>query len=188
MKRAMVLLVLVLCMGLFQVGFGQTPEFGVGGVLGFPTGDFSNIASSPSFGGTVQLLFPVEENVAIGGQVGYITFGGENYALRTYSIRAIPILAEGRYYLGVSDGILPFIGALVGLHIMRIDYSGTNFIFSDGGLFPRLETQDYEGDDNSTELSIAPMGGLQIGQLDISAFYMLISDANYFGARIGFNF
>lgn len=176
MKKYTLLFVLVLSLGLLQVAFGQAPKFGVGGVLAFPTGNFGDIASSVGFGGTAQVLFPMGENMALGAQAGYITFGGEEFGGFDYTISAIPILAEGRYYLGVPGGPRPYVGALLGFHIFSTSVEGEMFGFT------------VDESESDTEFTIAPMGGIEVGQLDISAFYMIISDANYFGGRIGFNF
>jgi hypothetical protein len=181
MKKYMVLSVIVFCLILSQLAFAG-PKFGIGGNLAIPQGDWSDLTSSIGFGGTAQALFPMGENMAVGVQAGYITFGGEKVDLGfagdfDYTISAIPILAVGRYYLGVPGGPRPFVGALVGFHLMKIsaDVNVTGF-------------GSTTVDDNSTEFSFGPNVGIEIGAIEISAFYMLISDANYIGARIGFNF
>jgi len=173
MKKYTVLLVLALFLVLSQLAFGQGPKFGVGGVLALPQGNWSDLTSSIGFGGTAQALLPMGENMAVGAQVGYITFGGEKVVGLDYTISAIPMLAVGRYYLGIPGGPRPFVGALAGFHLMRIEWSPA-FLGVDNA--------------NSTEFSFGPMGGIEIGGLELVAFYMLISDANYLGARIGFNF
>lgn len=159
MKKYMLLLVLVLCMGLFQVAFGQAPKFGVGGIVGIPTGDWSDYENI-IFAGTAQVLLPMGGNTAIGAQAGFGIIsakeGGDD-------INVVPILAQGRYYLGLPGGPRPFAGALVGFH-------------------------NFSNGESKTKFSFAPMGGVEVGGLDLSAFYMIISDANYFGGRIGFNF
>ena len=124
MKKYYVLLVLVFYLVLSQLAFGQGPKFGVGGILAFPTGSpWSDQTSSVGFGGTAQVLLPFGENMAVGAQAGYITFGGQKIAGRDYTISAIPLLAVGRYYLGIPGGPRPFVGALVGFHIMRIEWT-----------------------------------------------------------------
>jgi hypothetical protein len=184
MKKYTVLLVLVLCLVISQFALAG-PKFGIGGNLALPQGDWSDITSSIGFGGTAQALFPMGENMAVGVQAGYLIFGGEEMDFGAagsfdYTISAIPILATGRYYLGVPGGPRPFVGALVGFHLMQISYDYSVTLFG--------VTTTAEGDDNSTEFSFAPMAGIEVGAIEISAFYMIISDANYIGARIGFNF
>ncbi len=189
MKKYTVWIMLILFLGLFQVAFGQgLPKFGVGGVLGFPTGNWGDLTNNVGFGGTAQVLVPVGENMAAGGHVGYIIFGGEDFeriiqgqtekAKEEYDYSAIPILAQGRYYLGVPYGPRPFVGALVGFHIFSVSHKSENV--------PNVP--DVDESNTETEFSFAPMGGIEIGGLEIAAFYMIISDANYFGGRIGFNF
>ena len=97
-----------------------------------------------------------------------------------YTIAAIPILAQGRYYLGVPGGPRPFLGALVGFHLMQFKYSASYTFLG--------VTQSQDFTDNSTKFGFAPMGGIEIGALEVVAFYMLVSDFNYVGARLGFNF
>ena len=180
MKKYTVLSVIVFCLVLSQLVFAG-PRFGVGGNLALPQGDWSDLTSSIGFGGTAQALFPMGENMAVGVQAGYISFGGEKIegpgGSLDYTISAIPILAVGRYYLGVPGGPRPFVGALVGFHLMRIDWTLDS---------PFLGSGDFN--DNSTEFSFGPNAGIEIGAIELSAFYMLISDANYIGARVGFNF
>ena len=181
MKKYTVLSVIVFCLVLSQLVFAG-PRFGVGGNLALPQGDWSDLTSSIGFGGTAQALFPMGENMAVGVQAGYISFGGEKVdygpfvGSYDYTISAIPILAVGRYYLGVPGGPRPFVGALVGFHILRIDYTVKTTLLS------------LDGNDNSTKFSFGPTAGIEIGAIEISAFYMLVSDANYIGARVGFNF
>lgn len=190
MKKYTVLIMLVLCLGLFQVAFGQGPNFGVGGVLGFPTGDWADYVGGVAFGATGQVMFPMGENMAVGGQVGYIIYGSGDQQVGGYKIEwdanAIPILGVGKYYLGVPGGPRPFVGALAGFHIFSIDV--TQEVPTFNPLTGQFTTTTVKSDGGDTEFSIAPMAGVEIGQLEMAAFYMIISDLNYFGARIGFNF
>jgi len=186
MKKYTILIMLILCLGLFQVAFGQGPKFGVGGVLGFPTGTWSDYVGSVAFGGTGQVLFPMGENMAIGGQAGYMIFGGEDVQFGTtkysYDYSAIPILGVFRYYLGVPAVGAPrwFVGGLAGFHLFQAS-AETETVFLG-------QTIKAKQDFNSTEFSFAPMGGVAIGNLEAEAFYMIISDLSYFGARLGYNF
>ena len=191
MKRYAVLLA-IFCLAFCQLAFGQGLKFGVGGILAKPADSLvSDVASSIGFGGTSQALI-LMGNMAIGAQAGYITFGGEtieesgtvNGAPATvkyeYTIAAIPILAQGRIYLGVPSGPRFYLGALAGFHLKTFKWDQTTTV---GG-----QTIKRSFDKNSTEFSFGPAAGIEIDALELSAFYMLVKDLNYFGARIGFNF
>jgi len=189
MKKYTVLFVLALCLVFSQLAFGLGPKFGVGGNLAFPQGDWKDLTNSVGFGGTAQALMPFGENMAIGAQAGYISFGGQSVeenipgfgsAKAEYTIYAIPILAQGRYYLGLPGGPRPFLGAVAGVHILSIKYTATITVF---GI---TQSQDFTNSD--TQFSFGPMAGVEVGAIDLAAFYMLVTDANYVGARIGFNF
>ena len=175
MKKYSVLLVLVISLVISQFAFAG-PNFGIGGNLALPQGDWSDLASSIGFGGTAQALFPMGENMAVGVQAGYISFGGESVeqgipgfgsGKAEYTIAAIPILAVGRYYLGVPGGPRPFVGALVGFHLMQFKYSASYTFLG--------VTQSQDFTDNSTKFGLAPTVGIEIGAIEISALYMLVS-------------
>jgi hypothetical protein len=185
MKKYTVLLVLVLCLVISQFALAA-PKFGIGGNLAMPQGDWSDAVSSIGFGGTAQALFVMGENMAVGVQAGYIIFGGETVDLGLageyeYDYSAIPILGVFRYYLGVPGGPRPFVGGLVGFHLFQASAKITTTL-------PFVGTTTIEEDLNSTEFSFAPAAGIEVGAIEIMAFYMIVSDANYIGARIGFNF
>lgn len=190
MKKYTVLFVLVLFLVFSQLAFGQGPKFGVGGNLGLPQGDWSDFVGSVAFGGTAQALFPLGENMAFGAQAGYMIFGGEKVGVPGFSVewdaKAIPILGIFRYYLGVPGGPRPFVGGMAGFHLFTIDVT-TEVTFFDP-FTGQTQTLTAKGDANSTEFSFAPSAGIEIGAIEIAAAYMLISDANYIYARLGFNF
>lgn len=184
MKKYTVLFVLVLCLVFSQLAFGQGPKFGVGGNLGLPQGDWADFVGSIAFGGTAQVLMPLGESMAFGAQAGYMIFGSEKFGAPGFSVewdaKAIPILGIFRYYLGVPGGPRPFVGGMVGFHLFTIDVTQEVTFFG--------QTTTVTGDANSTEFSFAPSAGIEIGAIEIAAAYMLISDANYIYARLGFNF
>ena len=180
MKKFAVVFMLVLCFGLFQVASGQGMKLGIGGNLTMPQGDWKDCVNDIGFGGTAQFIYMVTPEIGVLAQAGYLMFGGkdidEGFYKYSYDITAIPILAGARYYFGAGEGPQPFVGALVGIHMMSSDVEVE---------FMGQKTSESTSD---TEFSFAPVVGVEVSSFDISAFYMIISDANYIGARVGFNF
>ena len=183
MKKYVVIL-LVLCFGLFQIVSAEGEKsVSVGANLSIPSGDWSDFAGT-GFGGTVQFLYAVNANMAVVGQAGYIMFGGKSIEMANYKTEwdysAIPIVAGGRYYLGAGNGPKPFVGALVGLHMFKFKGKTTTTIFG--------TTQTNEGSESKTKFGFAPMAGVEVNNIDVSAFYMIISDLNYIGVRVAYAF
>lgn len=179
MKKLALVMVLLLMVGSTQMVFAQGEKI-VGGAanVGFPVGDWSNVAGT-GFGATAFFLYGYDANIKIGGHVGYLSFGGDDLGDYEYSYSAIPILAEGRYYFDMANGPKVYGGAQVGFHIFSVDVDYTG-----------QHSQLFDGDhsDSSTEFSFGPTVGAEFSSLDVSAFYMLVSDANYFGLRVGYGF
>ncbi len=171
MSRYVVLLMLILGLGLFQLGLAEGEmEVGVEANLALPTGDFGDAAGT-GFGGTAVFLYQLNPNVALTGHAGYIKFGEE---VEGVDWSAIPILGGARYYIPMEgSNMKPYVGGQLGFHRFSVDFA------VDGGF-------DVGGDE--TEFSFAPTVGIEINSIDASAFYMIISDANYIGVRVGYGF
>lgn len=153
---------------------------GFGGELSLPSGDFGDVAGT-GFGGTANFLYHVSDQLAISGTAGYIMWGGKSLDLGfwgkwEYSYSAIPILAGGRYYFSTGDSRL-YGSAEVGL-----------YMFSFTLKVPGRETTESE-----SEFVIAPGIGyeMKIGDklnLDLMGKYIIISDMNNIGVRVGINY
>jgi hypothetical protein len=144
-------------------------SFTVGGELALPLGDFKD-AYNMGFGGTGGIIIQCQKNPQISFllNAGYIKFGSD---VDGASFSMIPIQVGARYLIIPEGGL--YAGGLLGVHMAKAKWEG--------------------GDESKTKFSFAPMLGYQypLGptmKLDISGRYQFISDANYFGVRLGLNF
>jgi opacity protein-like surface antigen len=162
------LLLLVSLMALPALVYGQGKiSFGAGGELALPMGDFKD-AYNTGFGGTGSIFYHYMPQMDLLLNAGYITFGSD---IDDVSFSVIPIQAGAKYFIVPEGGL--YAGALLGVHMAKAKF----------------------GDDSEskTKFSFAPMLGYQypLGpsmKLDISGRYQVVSDANYFGVRLGLNF
>ena len=152
-----------------QDGPGTPGQYfgGVSGVFTFPTGDFGNIAGG-GFGGTFQLGRWVMPNANLIAMGGINWFGSKTYLATKFDVRAIPLLFGGQYFF-------------------------SNMFFAQGQLgitFLNTKTEILGSTVSQTdsEFTIALGAGLLTGAWQVSAFYNIISDANYFGTGIAFFF
>jgi len=158
----------------------QSQGVSIGGNVALPIGDWSDVANT-GFGGTATYERSFAPNIT--GQVyaGYLTFGGDETEGFSYSYSMIPIMAGVKYFFQPGKGF--YANALLGVHLFTadIDYPAE---------YEEFFTIDSE---TSTEFSFGVGAGYEIpvggkNAVDISAHYMLISDANYIGARIAYRF
>lgn len=169
-KMLIILLVLSFCSLASAQGF----KIGAAGNLGFPTGDFADITSGTAWGveafGVVDVVL-----LTVTARVGYMNFGekeidygfGEPAKVTTTSV---PILAGLRWNFGVPVvGPSFYAGLEAGVSMFTVT--------SSGGL--------ADGDATSSEFTLSPNIGVEIAGFDIGAYYMMISDANYWGFRLG---
>ncbi|MFZ0388938.1 MAG: hypothetical protein WAN36_00650 [Calditrichia bacterium] len=178
-NKVMFVAIVILSLGLLQVVSAEGPLMvGIEGNVAVPMGDFGDAAKT-GLGGTAFVEYMATPNMSLSGKAGYLYFGGESEG---FSFSAVPILAEGRYYMGMQGEMRPFLGAQLGVHIFSFKTEFNNPITGE-----KMEESTSE-----TKFSFAPTIGIRVNQLDISAFYMLISDdpssLNYVGFRIGFGF
>ncbi len=175
----------VLLLAVLFTGFinAQSQGISIGANVALPMGDWSDGANT-GFGGTATYERSFTPNVT--GQVyaGYITFGGESFTDPdfgdySYSTSMIPIMAGVKYFFQPGKGF--YANALLGVHLYNFSTS-----------YPD-EFAAYEVSESSTEFSFGLGAGYEIpvggkNAVDITAHYMLISDANYIGARIAYRF
>lgn len=101
----------------------------IGASLGImlPMGDFGD-AAKMGIGGMAEYKYMVAENVAIGANLGYYSFGMKDYDDGSYSI--MPIVATGEYLFKPGEKLNPYVGANLGIYnfktsvtLMNIDAS-----------------------------------------------------------------
>ncbi|MCK6621844.1 MAG: outer membrane beta-barrel protein [Calditrichaceae bacterium] len=175
MKRLLMVLLILAGMSLYQSVYALPGlKFGVEGNLAMPQGDFGDVAGT-GYGLTAFAMFTLMPAINLSAHAGYMIFGGKDFQTPAgnveYDYSAIPILAGVRFYVLPMPKL--YLAGQLGFHNFKVTTK------SPGG---------GESDDSSTEFSFAPTVGVEFGPLDASAFYMIISDANYIGLRLGYGF
>jgi hypothetical protein len=172
-----VLLVLILLVG--AVSAQKKITMSAGGSLALPMGDFGNVVGV-GFGATVGGEMPLTDKIIGTATLGYLMWGGKELDLGlgkiTTDFSSIPILVGAKYYF--NKGFYG-IGQL-GFHMFTITAKSTITFFG--------STSTAEASESTTEFTIGIGGGYEIGNLDLSAAYYLIKDANYLGARVAYRF
>jgi hypothetical protein len=133
--------------------FAARGDMWLGGTTGFalPFGDFADIASI-GYNLGVTGDYVLNDQWAIGGEVGYYTFGGNDdlekrltaqYATPVdFRFRALPVTIHGKYLLPGDDKKAPFIKGAIGMYnvnssveggLINTDDSQTAFGFQLGG-------------------------------------------------------
>lgn len=206
MKKALFTFIIVTCF--FSLSNAQSKQMAIGGgfVVAFPVGNASNVFST-GIGGTAIFEYKPMPMLAITGTIGYVHFSGKTQAATGFfstqgpevSSNAIPLLAGIKYYFVPNLGFYGL--AQLGLHFYStsVDYPQQNF----GGFFKSNSTLSPDGAQqfgfaqsssvSETKFSFGIGGGYELptgpdGAIDLSAKFMIISDANYFGLRAGYKF
>lgn len=190
MKRLLLVTFILILISSFAFTQEGKMTLGAGAELALPSGDFGDFAGT-GFGGTANFLYHMNDQLAISGSVGYITWGGKSLDLGLlgkweYSYSAIPILAGGRYYFSTGDSRL-YGSAEIGLYMFSFTVTTPSYSLF-GITVPGGETTESE-----SEFAIAPGIGyeMKIGDnlyLDLTGKYILISDANNIAVRAGISF
>jgi len=160
MRRLLFLIAFVLFIQIpaaAQVGV----SFGIAAELASPTGDFGDAAGS-GIGGAALLKFGLLPIIDLTGSVDYISFAEKETAGIKTSASVWGINIGGRLNL------LPMIfgGLEVGTY----------------GLTPKVNG-DSQGSENKS--AFAPIVGIQLAHFEGSVRYVVMKDANFYGARLG---
>ncbi|MBI4811305.1 MAG: outer membrane beta-barrel protein [Ignavibacteriales bacterium] len=189
MKRLLLVFLLFLLASSLSFSQDGKMKLGVGGEILLPSGDFGDIAGT-GFGGTANFLYLVNDQIAISGTAGYITWGSKSFDMGLgeweYSYSAIPILAGGRYYFTTGDARV-YGSAELGLYMFNFTVTTPSYEFL-GYTVEGGETSESE-----SEFTFAPGVGyeMKIGDnmnLDLTGKYLIISDAYNLNLRVGINF
>jgi hypothetical protein len=174
----------VILLAVLFTGFinAQSQWISIGGNVVLPIGSWSDV-SGVGFGGTATYERSFSPNIV--GQVyaGYLMFGGKDFEGGSYTHSMIPIMAGAKYFFQPGKGL--YANALLGVHIYSFDVS-----YDD----PELQAiyDQYSPSTSSTEFSFGVGAGYEMpmgkNALDLSAHFMIVSDANYIGARVAYKF
>jgi len=100
---------------LFAVNTQAQMSIGVTGGIALPMGDFGT-ALNMGFGGGLVGKYMLNENMAVGANVGYIQFSTD---LDGFSTSMMPITGLFEYYLG-SGSFKPYLGADLGMYNLSV--------------------------------------------------------------------
>jgi hypothetical protein len=180
-------LIIALLIVISSLAFAQEGKMtlGLGAEVALPSGTFGDVAGT-GFGGTVNFLYDINDQIAISGTAGYLTWGKKSVGSFEWTYSAIPILAGGRYYFTkCGEGL--YGSAEVGLYMFTVKTK------SPGYSFLGVTYGGGEISASSSEFAIAPGIGYEmpIGDMmnfDALAKYVLISDINHIDVRVGINY
>ncbi len=177
-KVLLVLPVLFFFMGNVNAQEGKM-HIGAGVELGLPIGDWSDFAGT-GIGGTARFEYAFTKQIVAMITAGYISFGGKETEGFSYSYSAIPLLPGVKYYF--KNGLYGM--AELGLHFFSLDFEVPAQTF--GG----ITFGGSSGSSSSTDFTLSLGAGYETPIsdnviLDANVKFAIISDANYFGVRVG---
>ncbi len=114
-------------------------SFGLTGGVGIPMGDMADKAKGDlgtGFGGTLQGRYHINDNMAIGLNIGYFSFAPKDLPSGvTGSGTVMPISAAFDYYF-MTDGFKPYVGIELGYmnSTYKASGSGMDISASNGGI------------------------------------------------------
>lgn len=192
MKKFRMFFTVILVIGLFQFASAQGDmSISAGGNLSLPLGsDFAGVG----FGVTGLFAYQINPLFTITGTTGYIIYGGKEQSFGTNSkvewdLNAIPFLGGVRYNVGggVEGAPQPYILGQLGLFFFNGDGKATAEVYNP--LTNQIETQEFKQDfGSSSEVALGAGGGVLIGNFDLSAAILLISDVNQLMLRAAYVF
>ena len=154
----------VLAVGSLTALNAQKLTGGVNLMTGMPMGDFGDAAGF-GIGGGVDFNYYVADQIAVGLEVGYISFPGESIDVLGVSVdlpgyTMIPIIAKGTYYFNDEDeGFRPYAGLGVGFYMLsqtiEIPGVGDESIDQNGlGISPRIGAEYAFNDQWALNLNV----------------------------------
>lgn len=158
--------------------------------LAVPVGDLADVTTL-GYGASVGFEVPVNDNLGVMAQVGYLMFSGKDYDLGIVTVEGpnwsmIPAQVGAKYYFtDAQEGLYAF--GLVGIHNTSYTTpSATSTVFGVTVTSPEVKV-------SSTDLSFAPGVGYIIGEnIDLGLRYQIISgdggSTSYLGVRAAYMF
>lgn len=162
-------------------GFTANAQKLIGGNInvGIPSGSFSSGVNT-GFGANVDFRMFFTDNIAIGGQIGYETWGAKGGAAGA-KLSSIPVLISGDYFLS-TEGLMPYAGVLLGYSSNKITVKvpilgdvessegGLGFGLRAGALYPLNDKMKLNGSIGYKSYSVT---GGNIGQININLGLLL---------------
>lgn len=176
MKKLLIVILAVVCFA--SISEAQKKEMFVsGGVeISLPQGDFGDVFNM-GYGATGTFELEFSSQLYGIGTAGYLMWSPDNEPANTdISFNSIPILAGVKYFF---------------------DKKGGFYVLGQAGFYLSSSTIEVGGvevfDDSGSDFAVRAGGGYEMplgkkAVLDISAFYVMIEDANNIGARAAAKF
>ena len=183
--------IIALLIVLSSLAFAQEGKMtlGLGAEVALPSGTFGDVAGT-GFGGTVNFLYDINDQIAISGTAGYLTWGKKSVGAGAFSFEwtysAIPILAGGRYYFTkCGEGL--YGSAEIGLYMFTVKTKSPGY---------SILGVTYGGGEvsaSSSEFAFAPGVGYEMPISDMMNFdalakYVVISNTSHIDVRVGINY
>lgn len=148
-----------------QIGIGANAG------LAMPMGDFGD-AYNMGFGGSVYGQYTLSDQMTLGLNIGYYSFGGKNLPANTdLSWSYIPVVADFKYMLS-KENFMPYLGLGLGF------YNASS----------KVELMGISVSASESKFGFAPMAGFWMGEdfkWGANLSYNIVSDASYLGINIG---
>jgi hypothetical protein len=183
--------IIALLIVISSLAFAQEGKMtlGLGAEIVLPSGTFGDVAGT-GFGGTVNFLYDINDQIAISGTAGYLTWGKKSVGVAPYSFEytysAIPILAGARYYFTkCGEGL--YGSAEIGFYMFSVKFKSPGYTI--GG----VTYGGGEATESSSEFAFAPGIGYEMPISDVMNFdalakYVVISDMGNIDFRVGINY
>lgn len=178
MKKVLLVLLALVCFVSISHAQKKDMNLSVGAEVSLPQGDWGDFFNT-GFGATVNFEYGFSSQLFGVATAGYLMWGADDYSLYGVTIEtsmtAIPILGGVKYYFDKKGGIYAI--AQAGFYMFTVTAEG-------GGA---------SSDASDEEFTVRAGAGYEIELsknmlLDISAMYVIISDANNIAARVGVKF
>lgn len=169
-------IIIIAVLSLSTMASAQGFKLGVAGNMVFPLGDFKEVTNSTGYGVDAFGVFDLVA-LTVTARVGYLDFGSKDIDLGggqkySSSVTAIPVMGGLRWDFGLPVGPSLYAGVEAGIH------SFTTEVTYEGVSIPNTS-------ESETKFALSPNIGLELAGFDISAYYMYIKDASYWGLRLG---
>ena len=165
-KLMTILLAIVLIAGFTTTSKAQI-SIGANVGLAMPMGDWSD-GYNMGFGGSANGEYALNDNMSLGLNIGYYSFGGKTDG---YSWSFIPIVADFKYSF-MTEGFMPYAGLGLGMFMgtSKVDFMGISMSASE------------------SKFGFVPTAGFWMGdsfKWGASLKYNIVSDVSYLGINVG---
>jgi len=182
MKKLMTIVIAIVIIAGFTSTTKAQISLGLKAGIALPMGTPFSDGYGMGFGASAIGEYALNENMAIGLNIGYYAFSGKNMPSGyEASIGIIPILADFKYYFA-TEGFRPYVGAGLGMYM--VSSSVTTPVVTVNGY-----TYGGKVTGSDSRFGFDPKVGFWMGEAfkyGASIEYNIASDFNHLGINIGF--